>query len=167
MNRTPLVTVGLSFYNNRSTIGTAIASVLDQRFEDFELVVVDDGSTDGGDEVVRRFRDSRIRFVRDAANHGFVARLNQLTELASGDYLARMDGDDICHPDRLARQVEHLERHPQVDVVATGAWVVDESDRVVGSRHQRPLATSAAAVLGHGYLLQPSVLARRAFSHRA
>jgi hypothetical protein len=74
-----------------------------------------------------------------------------------------MDGDDVCHPDRIGEQVAWLDSHPEVDLLATGAWVIDENNVVVGARHQFGLPRDGRSVLGHGFLLQPSVMARKAW----
>lgn len=105
-------------------VGEAIESILGQTYSDLELLVVDDGSTDATPAVVGDFaqRDARIRVVQSRGS-GLSAALNYGLELAGGEYVARMDADDIALPDRLARQVAFLDAHPDVAVVG-GAWIV-------------------------------------------
>ena len=161
--RAPAVSVGIPVFNNARTVATAVRSVLAQRFADFELVVVDDGSTDGSLEVVRAIDDPRLEVVADGRNLGLVARLNQLTSMSTGRYVARMDADDICHPDRLGRQVEWLDANPAAMVVATAVWIIDEHDNVTGVRHRNPMPAEPGAPLGHGLLVHPTVMARHEF----
>ena len=155
----PLITVALPVRDQVSSIEAAVSSVLRQRV-DLEVIVADDGSTDGTAEAVRAIGDSRVRLVCDGDRLGIVKRLNQISQIARGEYLARMDGDDICHPDRLVRQASWFSSHPHCDVLATGAWVFDEQGRVTGRRHCFPLPTRRSAPLGHGPLLHPTVMAR-------
>ena len=118
----PAVSVLLPVYNTRPFLAEAIESILAQTFGDFELLIVDDGSTDGSTEVARRYSglDGRIRLVA-RENRGLVATLNELAGLARGELLARMDADDVALPRRFERQVAHLREHPEV--VVAGSWV--------------------------------------------
>jgi glycosyltransferase involved in cell wall biosynthesis len=100
-------------------IGAAIASVLAQSFTDFELIVVDDGSTDATPSVLAGIGDPRLRVLRQAANGGVVAARNAGLAAARGRYVAALDHDDLSHPHRLARQVTYLDAHPGVVLVAT------------------------------------------------
>ena len=134
----PTVTVAIPFFNSESTIAYAIESVLAQEFTDFELLLVNDGSTDGGVKAVRRYLDGqRVRLVDDCSNLGLAPRLNQIAALARGRYLARMDADDIMHPARLRRQVEYLDAHPDVDLVGTGAYFIDTDYSIIERRITR------------------------------
>ena len=134
----PTVTVAIPFFNSESTIAYAIESVLAQEFTDFELLLVNDGSTDGGVKAVRRYLDGqRVRLVDDCSNLGLAPRLNEIAALARGRYLARMDADDIMHPARLRRQVEYLDAHPDVDLVGTGAYFIDTDYSIIERRITR------------------------------
>lgn len=117
----PRVTVLLSVYNGLPYLAQAIDSVLAQTFEDFELLVIDDASTDGSLTCIQRYQDPRIRVVRHPQNLGQVASLNEGLALARAPYVARLDQDDALLPDRLQRQVAELDRRPDVDIV--GSWV--------------------------------------------
>ncbi len=121
MENPPLVSIGLPSFNAEKTIEDAIASILLQTWEKWELLVIDDGSKDRTLEITKRFRDPRIKIFSDGVNKGLPARLNQAIDLASGKYFARMDNDDICFPERLQRQVEYLESHPEIDLLGTKA----------------------------------------------
>lgn len=123
---TPRVTVLLPVFNGRRFLAQAIESVLRQSFGDFELLIINDGSLDESREIVLSFDDPRIKLVDNGANLGLVASLNKGIDLARGEYLARMDQDDICMPERLARQVAFLDVHPQVSILGTWAEKIDE-----------------------------------------
>jgi glycosyltransferase involved in cell wall biosynthesis len=110
--------VVLPVYNQERFITQAIESMLAQTFTDFELIVVDDGSTDRTVEMLRRFDDSRIRCIT-APHRGFIKSLVRGYEEARGSWIARMDSDDLSHPARLARQMEFLEAHPECAFVGT------------------------------------------------
>jgi glycosyltransferase involved in cell wall biosynthesis len=121
----PKVTVLMPAYNAEKYIGEAIRSVLAQTFRDFELLIVDDGSRDGTQDVVRSFDDPRIRLLcRKRA--GISAALNAGLETARGQYIARFDADDICMPARLMRQVLFLDGHPAYVVAGSDAEYVSE-----------------------------------------
>lgn len=114
MSGAPKVTVLIPVYNRAEYVGDAIASVLAQTFTDFELLVIDDGSTDASAEVVEGFRDPRLRLVRNEANLGIPTTRNKGLALVRGTYLAMLDSDDRAEPDRLARQVAFLDRNPEI-----------------------------------------------------
>ena len=122
----PKVSVVMAVYNERPYLGTAVQSILDQTFEDFEFLIVNDGSTDGSKKVLEEFgqSDDRIRLVHQE-NQGLIASLNRGLGMARGKYVARMDGDDISHPERFGRQVQFLNDSPEVGIVGTQANKID------------------------------------------
>lgn len=126
----PKVSVILPTYNRAETLGRAIKSVLDQTFGDFELIIVDDGSTDNTAEVVNSFRDPRVRYVRLETNRGAAAARNMGIKLARGDYIAFQDSDDEWLPEKLAKQMKVFAHAPaEVGVVYTGFWRIEGSKR--------------------------------------
>lgn len=118
----PLVSIGMPVQNSSRTIGVAIRSLLAQTFGDWELLVIDDGSTDNTPKIVSQHEDKRIRLQVDGFRLGLAVRLNQAIELSRGKYFARMDSDDVAYPLRLERQVSYLQANPEVDLV--GAWTL-------------------------------------------
>ena len=110
----PLVTVLLPAYNSEAFVRESLQSILDQTFTDFELIVIDDASTDGTVALVKAFQDSRIRLVQKPHNTGYTDSLNNGIRLARGRYIARMDADDISLPHRFQKQVQFLDAHPDV-----------------------------------------------------
>lgn len=113
------VTVVLPVYNGGKWLLPAVESIRRQTFLDWELLLIDDGSTDDAVQSVRSLSDSRIQIFQDGLNKGLATRLNEGIDWANGRYLARMDADDLMFPDRLATQVDYLDRHPEVDLLAT------------------------------------------------
>jgi glycosyltransferase involved in cell wall biosynthesis len=119
----PAVSIIIPTYNRRQLIARSIKSVLNQTYQNFELIIVDDGSTDGTEEVVAAFNDQRIRYVRREENKGEAAARNMGIKAARCDYIAYQDSDDEWLPEKLARQMKLLEdASPQVGVIYTGFW---------------------------------------------
>jgi glycosyltransferase involved in cell wall biosynthesis len=122
----PIVTVLMPVYNGQAFLEQAIDSILEQTLSDFELLIIDDGSTDGSPEIIAGYDDRRLRVVRNERNIRLVGALNRGLALARGRYLARMDSDDISLPTRLERQVGFLESNPEIG--ACGSWVATIGD---------------------------------------
>jgi glycosyltransferase involved in cell wall biosynthesis len=124
----------MSAYNAAATIDLAIRSIRSQSLEDWELVVVDDGSTDSTREIVSfHAQDPRIRFIQEpSGNVGLASRLNQCVRLSRGRYIARMDADDVAYPQRLERQVQFLEGHRDIDLLGTGAVIFKGEGEIIG-----------------------------------
>ena len=118
--RTPKVTVFIPVHNRDRYIGDAIQSILDQQFQDFDILLIDDGSTDRSVEVMRSFHDSRISIICNETNLGIPRTRNRGLELARGEYIALLDSDDRAGPDRLRKQVAYLNAH--TDCVQVGSW---------------------------------------------
>jgi glycosyltransferase involved in cell wall biosynthesis len=132
VNQPPLVTVALAVLNGGTLLEGAMRSILKQSWPHWELLLLDDGSSDGAIERLPFLNDPRIIVVRDGCNRGLSTRLNQAVFMAKGKYFARMDHDDISHPERFARQVAFLEGNPHVDLLATQCLTMDEHDRLIG-----------------------------------
>lgn len=133
----PTVSVLMPARNVRPYIAEAIASILCQDMDAWELIVIDDGSTDGTADEARRQSDPRIRVLCDGRHLGRSARLNQGVALARGRYIARMDADDVAYPGRLRRQAEHLDAHPSVDLVSNHMLVITTDGDAVGTLRWR------------------------------
>lgn len=127
----PRITVLMPVYNAERFIREAITSILEQSFKPFEFLIIDDGSTDASADIVESFRDPRIRFVRNARNMGITPTLNKGIALASCDLIARMDADDISHPQRLQKQFGFMKRNPKCALLSTWARVITEDNRFV------------------------------------
>jgi glycosyltransferase involved in cell wall biosynthesis len=129
----PLITVAMPVYNAGPHLSKALRSVLAQSYRNWELLLIDDGSTDDAIEQARLLlTDPRIKVLVDEQNRGITARLNQAIDLAKGQFFARMDQDDICYPQRFARQVEWLLENPNLDLVAVRAITISPDGHAVG-----------------------------------
>ena len=128
----PSVTVALPVYNAGKYLRPAVFSIINQTFKNWELLVIDDGSTDSAIQELAGLNDRRIKIFRDGQNRGLAVRLNEAINMAKGSYFARMDSDDISYPERLARQLEMLHCDSTLDVVATRAITIDENDNATG-----------------------------------
>jgi glycosyltransferase involved in cell wall biosynthesis len=123
----PLVSIKIASYNHARFIVKTIQSVLDQSYQNFELIIVDDCSEDESLEVIKSFTDSRIRVIVNKKNIGASASSRKAKVFCSGKYFCSLDSDDYFHPDKLATQVAYMERHPDIDLVGTYVQEVDES----------------------------------------
>ena len=154
------ITVGLPIWNNERTLEAAIRSVQAQTIPDWVLLVVNDGSRDDSAVIVRSFRDPRIRLVDDGEHRGLVYRLNQIAEIAASPFLARMDADDLMHPQRLERQLACLSGAGGPDLVATAAYIIDQDGRLVATAGAEPLEATPRQALIHGLFMHPTVAGR-------
>jgi glycosyltransferase involved in cell wall biosynthesis len=111
----------MAVYNGEKYLREAIESMLNQTYTNFEFLIINDGSTDTTEEIILYYKDERIRYVKNEQNLKLIASLNKGLDLANGKYIARMDADDISLPERLEKQVEYLEKNPEIGVL--GSWV--------------------------------------------
>ena len=125
---TPKVSVFMPVYNAGIDLIEAVQSILDQTFTDFEFVIVNDGSTDNSIELLQQFNDKRIRIINNDGNKGLIASLNIGLELCKGEYIVRMDQDDISLPTRIEKQVEFMDQHPEYGLI--GSWFQDFGDNI-------------------------------------
>ncbi len=128
----PSITIILPVYNGAITLADSIRSVLRQTFTNYEILLLDDGSTDNSLDIAKTFSDPRIRIIQNGTNCGLAYRLNQGIDLARSPYIARMDQDDICFPERLARQFQFLESHPDIDLLGCRVMVFRNLNTVLG-----------------------------------
>ena len=156
------VTVVVSFKDDATTLLDMVRSVLAQTHDDWRLVLLDDGSTDGGADLLAGLTDPRVRLVRHPDNLGTPVRLNELTDLVDTPFLARMDGDDLMHPERLARSLEVLTARPDLAFVAGHAVSVDRDSRPTGLRRSAA-APSVPDHFRHAPFVHATVTARTAW----
>jgi len=156
------VTIGIPFYNAEQTLADAVRSVFKQTIRDWELLLVDDGSTDGSLAIAQAVQDSRVHVYSDGRRRGLANRLNEITELAGGEYLARMDADDLMHPERLARQMDALLKPAPADLVASAVYVLDEQGDPAGIWGDGRVNLGLAAVLQRCPFVHPTVTGKTA-----
>ncbi len=163
----PLISVVIPVYNADRYIGAALESVLAQTYRVFEVILVNDGSTDGSGAILRAFaqRDPRIRLFENDGNQGLSVTRNRGVHEARGEYIANLDADDTAAPNRLARQLEYFETHPECTVLGGQAIYVDEDGDPLGVSEQqlRHEDIEAELLAGRGLaLMQTTSMLRRA-----
>jgi glycosyltransferase involved in cell wall biosynthesis len=159
----PEVSIVMPTHNASATLDEAVCSILDQTWQDFEFIIVDDGSSDDTLHKLERYArlDSRVKLYRQR-KEGMIAALNRGCRQARADYIARMDADDISLPRRIERQREFLERHPEIGIVGTWASRMDEKGSIIGEWCPSP--NPQVLKWGHFFgccVIHPSVLMRR------
>lgn len=160
---TPLVSIIMLTYNRAPFIAKAITSILAQTYQNWELIILDDGSTDNTAAVVAGFSDNRIRYLRDTVNKGLYARRSESLSHVTGDYVAILDSDDYwTDADKLTAQVAYLMKHPSCVVVGTFITLIDEHDATVGNNsYYTDDATIRRQILWRNQFANSSVLMRR------
>lgn len=160
----PRVSVLMPVHNGMPYLRESLQSVLGQTLEEIEVVVVDDASDDGSHGYVRALGDERVRVVRNDVNRGQMPSLNRGLSLTRASYVARLDQDDVCHPDRLRRQADFLDRTPGVDVVGTWGYRIDSTGRRLSAWRERADDRGrflGQLLLGKCPLWHPSVMFRK------
>ena len=155
----PLISVVIPVYNAESFLQETIDSVLYQTFHDFELILVDDGSTDHSVDIIRSYDDSRIRFI--PCEHDFIGTVNQGYSHAKGKYIAQLDHDDLMMPKRLQIQYEFMEANPTI--VACGGWMHCFGKRTDVKRVPSEHEQIVLSMLQHGPIHNPTGFVRRQF----
>jgi len=128
----PRVSVIIPTYNHEKYVGECIQSVLDQTYQDFEIIITDDGSSDGTVKVIKEFADLRIQLYTYAENKGACTATNDCIRKAAGEYIAVLNSDDAWEPTKLEKQVAYLDDHPEIGAVFTKADFINESSKLIG-----------------------------------
>lgn len=149
----PKISVCIPVYNGEAYLAQTIQSVLDQTYSDFELVIIDNASTDSTVSIVRSFDDSRIRLIQNETNVGMLGNWNNCLTYGTCEYMQLLCADDLLTPDNFQKKVKILEDYPEVGMVFSGSHVINENNKVVMNR--RPFHTSC--------LWDGRKLARRSF----
>lgn len=131
MKSIPKITVILPVFNCELYIQNAVESILNQTFADFEFLIIDDASTDATLSILKKIDDSRIQLIEKQVNSGYTNSLNYGLQIAEGEYIARMDADDISYPERFARQIAYLDSHPNVVVCGTFYKIVGNNKNII------------------------------------
>ena len=159
-----MISIGIPFYNAEAYLEDAIKSVLAQTFQEWELILVDDGSSDGSLDIAKKYEqlDSRVRVISDGLNKKLPTRLNEIIKEAKFDFIARMDADDLMDVERLEKQYAFLSANPEYDLVTTGMYSIDQSNEVLGKRLPENRIMQANEILGGlTNLLHASMLAKK------
>jgi glycosyltransferase involved in cell wall biosynthesis len=130
----PRVSVIMGVYNTKRYVAEAIESVLKQTYKDFEFIIIDDTSTDGTSEILQKYakKDKRIKLIKNKTNLGLTKNLNVGLRKAKGEFIARMDADDVSLPNRFATEVQFLDKHPDVALAGTWADIINNEGKIIG-----------------------------------
>ncbi len=152
------ISVLMPVYNAEKFLKDSILSILNQTYQNFEFLIIDDGSTDNSLEVIKKFKDKRIVLLENKKNKGIVYSLNKGLKIAKGKYLARMDADDIAYPERLQNQYDFMENNPQIDVLGSDYKCFGNSNSVVKmpQKHEEIVAS----MFFHNSIAHPTVFLR-------
>ena len=157
MTQTHLISVLMPVYNTKEEyLHASIESILNQTFTDFELIIVNDGSTNNAEEVVLSYKDDRIKYFKQE-NQGIVGALNNAWSKASGKYIARMDSDDIAYPERFAKQIKFLEENPEYSLVGSWAKIIPSNNVI-----KLPQDIKIMDLLADCMFIHPSIMFNKA-----
>ncbi len=162
------ISIGIPFYNAEAYLADAIRSIFAQSYQDWELILVDDGSTDRSLEIAHSVNDPRVRVLSDGQNRRLPYRLNQITAEARYDLIGRMDADDLISPTRFEKQLSFLNTHPEFDLVTTGVCSITNDNRPVGVRCGSPddQISGRKLLLGQCAVVHAAMLGRKAWFQR-
>lgn len=163
MSKHVKVSVIMGVYNDERYLKDAIDSVLNQTFQEFEFIIIDDGSTDRSIEITKKIaeKDKRIRFYQNERNIGLASTLNKAIELSNADYIARMDSDDICVKERLAIQVAVLDSNPNISVVGGSAIYIDANSNKQNNFRMNIGKVSLSDAVKRVPVIHPTVMMRK------
>jgi glycosyltransferase involved in cell wall biosynthesis len=159
---TEKVSIILPVYNAEKYLYQAIKSILTQTYTNFELIIIDDGSTDESLKIIQSFDDERIQIIQNEQNLGLIKTLNKGIDLAKGEYIARMDADDIAMPKRLEKQVAFLEKNIDYGLIGTMAEMINEKGISIGKIHDLPISQEAikSRILFQCPFIHPTVMGK-------
>lgn len=147
MRENELISIIMGVHNGKNTVENAIRSILEQTYENWEFIICDDFSDDGTYEYLIKeyYDDSRFKIIKNEKNLGLAASLNRCLEYCKGKFIARMDDDDICYSNRLQKQIDYLNDHPQISFVSSSIDLFD-GEKIVGCRKLKENPTKSDLV---------------------
>lgn len=170
MKESTYISIGIPFYNAEKYLEEAICSVLAQTHTQWELILINDGSTDNSLKIANKYaeNDTRIRVISDGKNKKLPYRLNEIIREAKYDYIARMDADDLMSCMRLEKQMSYLLKNPEVDLVSTGILSLKNDLKIVGYRTTADgkIISKADAIMGTTGIIHASIVARKSWYER-
>lgn len=160
------VTIGLPVVNELAEFRLAVQSVFAQTFTDWHLIIICDGSRAEIVDTARSITSDKVTVIADGDGRGLPTRLNQISAMSTTPLIARMDADDIMHPARLSRQVKYFHEHPDVDLVATASWIINEQTVVLGANTDPGIPRTLSGYLGRTPFCHPSIMFTSDWSRR-
>lgn len=163
------ISVIISAYNHEKFITKAIDSVLNQSFQDFELIITDDNSTDRTAEIIKNYQDPRLIFKKNSQNFGMVINTNNSIKMANGEYIAILNSDDFWEPNKLQKQIDFMQQNPSCDLCFTLANMVDDDNKIIANSKSNPFEfrdfspqqTANYLFFHNNFLCYPSVLLKK------
>jgi len=128
------VSIVMSVFNQEKYLPSAIESILNQSYQDFEFIIVNDGSNDSCNDIILSYKDKRIILI-EQENTGLPAALNLAISKSKGDFIARMDSDDISDPSRIRKQLNYLNKNPKIDLIGSSVRIIDENGKFLGAEN--------------------------------
>lgn len=153
-------TIAIPFYNNENTLEGTIKSVLNQTYSNWKLVLINDGSTDNSVKIAEKYISDKIYLINDGQNKGLISRLNQAINITETPFFVRMDADDLMTPDRLNKQIKHLILNPEIDLVGSSAYIINEKSEIISERVASNYQKKVEDVLKNGLFIHPTVTGR-------
>lgn len=157
----PKISVVMPAYNSEKYIAEAIESILNQTYTDFEFIIINDGSTDKTEEIILSYTDERIVYLKNEKNSGIVYTLNRGLDVAKGEYIARMDSDDISLPTRFEKQIKYFKKHPETAVLGTAINIFGEGTQKHTFKFSCNPQKAKAELFFSSCLAHPSVIIRK------
>ena len=159
----PTITVLMPVYNVEKYVGAAIESILTQTFEDFELLIIDDASTDHTYDIISQYNDKRIRKIRNHTNIGIASSLNLGLSMTNSIYVARMDGDDISKPTRFEKQIAYMKSNPDLGILGSHMELINENNVILKEQHKKMgrINIKIGLFFGNTSLAHPSILIKK------
>jgi glycosyltransferase involved in cell wall biosynthesis len=157
----PNLSVLLPVYNAQKTVSRSLRSLLNQNYPDFEICIIDDGSTDGTLEAISRFSDPRIKVHTFDENRGLVKALNAGIDMIDAKYIMRLDADDVCHENRVGRQIEFMEMNKNISVSGAWCYIIDRNQQKNIQKLPTQDGDIKARMLFNNPLVHPSMIFRR------
>ncbi len=164
-NNSPTVSVVMSVYNGSRYLHESIASILNQTFKDLEFIIINDGSTDDSEAIIKTFKDERIVYIPNEKNLGLIDSLNKGLVAAKGKYIARMDADDVSLPDRLALQVKEFENNPDAIVIGCDYFSLTGS-KLKHIKNKNNSDYQKSVLLFSPCFCHPTVMMKNSFNER-
>ncbi|WP_417427759.1 glycosyltransferase family 2 protein [Halpernia sp.] len=157
----PAISVVMPVYNGEKFLAEAIESILNQTFRDFELLLINDGSTDKTEDIILFYKDSRIIYIKNEQNLGLIKTLNKGLDLSHGEFIARMDQDDISNPTRFEKQIKVFENNPKIGVCGTWFTLFGDNREKRIINHPESSEDIKISLLGYCVIGHPTVMFRR------
>jgi glycosyltransferase involved in cell wall biosynthesis len=159
------ITIGIPFFNAENYLADAIRSVFAQTYQDWELLLLDDGSTDHSLDIALSVKDSRVRVISDGQNRRLPFRLNQITQESKYDLIGRMDADDLISPTRIEKQIGILNNNLNYDLVTTGICSISNDNKPIGMRcaPRDSIVTGRKLLLGQTGVVHAAIVGRKSW----